>query len=115
MVLRLHGGGIPTYYVNGFLLDSNYDYDFTCTRRIDDGKKYYRRGYLYQRPYGWKHYAIKVLGQLENDEWLGEQGQRLESSKCEWPVSYHGTGESATGSTAQDGYMLSKGKRFLFG
>ena len=113
LVLRLRGGGMPTYYVDSSLLDSRFDYDFT--RRVDDGKKYYRGGYLYQRPYGWKRYAIMVLGRFENDQWLGEQGQRFESSKGEWPVSYHGTGESATGSIAQDGYMLSKGKRFLFG
>ena len=30
-------------------------------------------------------------------------------------ISYHGTGESASGSIAQDGYNLSKGKRFLYG
>ena len=37
---------------------------------------------------------------------------RSRSSDGEWPVSYHGTGESATGSIAQDGYKLSKVKRF---
>jgi hypothetical protein len=111
--LRGGGGGIRTFYVDDFLLDSKFDYDFT--RRVDDGKKYYRGGYQYHRPYGYKRHAIKVLGRFENDEWLGEQGQRFESSKGEWPVSYHGTGKSATGSIAQDGYLLSKGKRFKFG
>ena len=113
MVLRFRGGGIPTFYIDDSLLDSKFDYDFT--KKGNDGKKYYRGGYQYQRPYGWKRYAIKVLGRFENDEWLGEQGQRFESSKGEWPVSYHGTGKSATGSIAQDGYLLSKGKRFKFG
>ena len=108
MVLRLCGGGMPTFYVDNSLLDSKFDYDFT--RRVDDGKKYYRGGYEYRQPYGWKHYAIKVLGRYENDLWLEEQGQGFESSKGKWPVSYHGTGESATGSIAQDGYLLSKGK-----
>ena len=114
LVLRLRGGGEPTFYIDDSLLDSKFNYDFT-TRARNDGKKYYRGGYQYQRPYGWKRYAIKVLGRFENDEWLGEQGQRFESSKGEWPVSYHGTGKSATGSIAQDGYLLSKGKRFKFG
>ena len=113
LVLRLRGGGMPTYYVNDSLLDSKFDYDFT--RQVDDGKKYYRGGYEYQRPYGWKRYAIKVLGRFENDKWLGEKGLRFHSSEGEWPVSYHGTGESASGSIAQDGYRLSKGKRFKYG
>ncbi|CAI7994674.1 hypothetical protein GBAR_LOCUS1529 [Geodia barretti] len=39
----------------------------------------------------------------------------MDSSPGEWPVSYHGTGVSASGSIAQDGYHLSKGKRFLYG
>ena len=113
LVIRLRGGGIPTFYIDDSLLDSKFDYDFT--KSDDGGKKYYRGGYQYQRPCGWKRYAIKVLGRFENDEWLGEQGQRFESSKGEWPVSYHGTGKSATGSIARDGYLLSKGKRFKFG
>ena len=115
LVLRERGGGggMPTYYVNDSLLDPNFDYDFT--KQVDDGKKYYRGGYEYQRPYGWKRYAIKVLGRFEKDKWLGERGQRFHSSEGEWPVSYHGTGVSASGSIAQDGYRLSKGKRFLYG
>ena len=113
MVLRLRGGGMPTYYVDDSLLDPKFDYDFT--RKVNDGTKYYRGGYEYHRPYGWKRYAIKVLGRFDNEHWLGEQGQRAGSSKGEWPVSYHGTGESASGSIAQDGYNLSKGKRFLYG
>ena len=39
MVLRLRGGGMPTFYVDGSLLDPKFDYDFT--RRVGDGKKYY--------------------------------------------------------------------------
>jgi hypothetical protein len=30
-------------------------------------------------------------------------------------LCYHGTGKNATGSIAQDRYMLSKGTQFLFG
>ena len=114
LVLRLCGGGGPIrFYIDGSLLDFRFDYDFT--RRVDDGKKYYRGGYEYHRPYGWERYAIKVVGKYENDVWLGEQGQRFHSSKDEWPVSYHGTAESTSGSIAQDGYQLSKGRRFKFG
>ena len=113
LVLRLRGGGMLNYYVDDSLMDPKFDYDFT--NQVGDGKKYYRGGYEYQRPYGWKRYAIKVLGRFENDKWLGERGLRFHSSEGEWPVSYHGTGESASGSIAQDGYRLSKGKRFLYG
>ena len=112
-MLKLQGGGIPTFYIDDSLMDSKFDYDFTG--KVDDGTKYYRGGHEYQRPYGWKRYAIKVLGRFESDKWLGEQGIRSRSSDGEWPVSYHGTGESATGSIAQDGYKLSKGKRFRYG
>ena len=35
-------------------------YDFTG--KVGNGTKHYRGGYEYQRPYGWKRYAIKVLG-----------------------------------------------------
>ena len=56
-----------------------------------------------------------MLGRFEDDSWLGELGQRFHSSEGEWPVSYHGTGESASGSIAQDGFRLSKGKRFRYG
>ena len=113
MVMRLSGGGTPICYVDPSRLDPKFDYDFT--KQADDGKKYYRGGYEYHRPYGWKRYAIKVLGRFENDKWLGEKGLRFHSSEGEWPVSYHGTGESASGSIAQDGYRLSKGKRFKYG
>ena len=71
LVLRVCGARpMLNYYVNDSLLDPKFDYDFT--RQVDDGKKYYRGGYEYQRPYGWKRYAIKVLGRFENDMWLGE-------------------------------------------
>ena len=113
LVLKMRGGGMPTYYVDDSLMDPKFDYDFT--KQVDDGKKYYRGGYEYHRPYGWKRCAIKVLGRFENDKWLGEKGERFHSSESEWPVSYHGTGVSASGSIAQDGYNLSKGKRFLYG
>ena len=113
LVLKLRGGEMPTYYIDDSLLDSKFDYDFT--HKKDKGTKYYRGGYEYRRPYGWKRYAIKVLDRFGDNIWLGEQGQRFHSSEGEWPVSYHGTGESASGSIAQDGYRLSKGERFKFG
>ena len=85
-------------------LDPSYNCDFT--NRNDDGKSYTRGKYPgtarsgragklipYHRPYGWKRYALKVLGRLEygGDDWLGPNGIRTETDNLEWPVSYHGT------------------------
>ena len=113
LVLRLRAGGCPQYYINDSLLDPRYDYDFTRMR--DDGTKYYRGGYEYHRPYGWKRYAIKVRGRFDDDRWLGARGLRADSSDGEWPVSYHGTAVNVSGNIAQEGYDLSKGKIFLYG
>lgn len=114
MVLRLCGGGrAPTYFIDDSLMDPKFDYDFS--NKVSDGVKYFRGGYEYHRPYGWKRFAIKVLGRFEDNNWLGEAGQRRHSCKGEWPVSYHGTGVSASGSIAQDGFRLSKGQRFMYG
>ena len=43
LVLKMRGGGMPTYYVDDSLMDPKFDYDFT--KQVDDGKKYYRGGY----------------------------------------------------------------------
>ena len=40
---------------------------------------------------------------------------RTESSSGEWPVSYHGTKQENADGIARQGYLLSKGKRFVFG
>ena len=113
LVLRLRGGKPSTLYINDSLLDPPYDFDFTNIR--DDGTSFFRGGKPYYRLYGWERFALKVRGKYEDDVWLGEQGIRTESSPEEWTASYHGTGVSASGSIAQDGYDLSKGKRFVYG
>ena len=59
--------------------------------------------------------ALKVLDQYCDNKWLGRSGHRTGSSEGEWPVSYHGTGVNVSGSIAQEGYDLSKGKRFRYG
>ena len=115
VVLRLRGGGVHSYYINDSLLNTHFNYDFTKT--TDDGTKFYRAGCRYYRPYGWERYTIKVLDRPEygDNKWLGKPGYRAESSEGEWPVSYHGTGVNVSGNIAQEGYLLSKGKRFKFG
>ena len=112
LVLRLRGG-MPTLYINDSLLDPSYDYNFT--HKTDEGKEFFRGGKRYYRPYGWERFALKVLGRYKDDDWLGKAGYRTDSSPGEWPVSYHGTAAGASGSIAQEGYDLSKGRRFLYG
>lgn len=81
--------GVPQFQIDGSELAGDYDYDFR--NKADDGKKYVRRGYVYQRPYGWYRYALNVMGKYKDNDWLGPGGIRTESSDKEWPVSYHGT------------------------
>ena len=94
LAIRLGGGGTGVnsgqdYQVDPDDFDPKYDCDFTTVS--DDGKKYTRGGYEYQRPYGWKRLALKVRGAYGDDSWLGPNSIRTSTSPEEWPVSYHGT------------------------
>ncbi|KAL6070660.1 Polyubiquitin [Balamuthia mandrillaris] len=120
LVLRLRGGGCPTSVVDQRLLDPQYDFDFTHLR--DDGTEYRRGRFVYRRPYGWQRIALRVKGKYgrrgsgdEDDGWLGSGGHRTHSDSGEWPVAYHGTARHNAHSIAEDGFLLSKGQRFLFG
>lgn len=87
-----------------------FDYDFTDLR--DDGKKHFRGQQPYEKPYGSYRVALKVRGRFgKDDAWLGMEGE----GAGEWPVSYHGTAMHNAQTIAQEGYKLSKGKRFLYG
>ena len=112
LVVLLQGGG-PAYQLDIHMLAPGYDYDFTNHR--DDGKKYVRGGFNYQRPYGWYRHAIQVCGKPEygGDEWLGPNGIRTESSVGEWPVSYHGTNMEYTKKIVEQGFK--PGPRQLYG
>ena len=110
---RLVGGGTPKFYLDDEMLVAHFNYDFTNMR--DDGTKFYRDGKPCYRPYGWDRYALKVRGKHEDDMWLGYDGIHIYSCPGEWPVAYHGTTEDNCRSIAQEGYDLSKGKRFLYG
>ena len=112
-MLRVQSGSPMSYYLDDSLRDPKYDYDFTNMR--DSGTRYFRGGHEYQRPYGWKRYALKVLGKYDNDNWLGPTRwfwSRAESAEGEWPVSYHGTARNGTSSLAEDGYRLTAGRSF---
>lgn len=111
LVLRLRGGF--KFDLDKRSLAPEYNYDFS--RAKPDGRRFIRGGEVYHRPYGWKRYALNVVGKYSDDTWLGCNGLRTSSTAGEWPVSYHGTSQNNAMSIARMGYELSKGKRFLFG
>jgi hypothetical protein len=91
-------------------LAPEFDHDFTDLH--DVGKTYMRGNQPYERPCGSYRIALKVKDKFGTDNvWLGMKG----SEAGEWPVSYHGTGQHNALNIAEEGYKLSKGKRFLFG
>ncbi|CAG8595888.1 10285_t:CDS:1 [Paraglomus occultum] len=108
LILRLRGGGCIISYLPSSALDPGYDYDFTHIKDI--GVTYMRGNVQYRRPCGWKRFALKVAGKYDNGDntWLG-------IDKRAWPVSYHGTAKYNAKSISEEGYQLSKGKRFAFG
>ncbi len=96
--------------------DKQYTYDFTNIS--DDGVTFYRGGKIYNRPCGWKRYGFDLKGKYQDDIWLNGKNPRADiysSAEDEWPVSYHGTSLHNGLSIADEGYMLSKCKRFLHG
>jgi len=116
LVLRLRGGGDSLLFIHSQHLDPIYDYDFTNVN--DTGMSFKRGDFVYKRPCGWNRIALNVLHKYSNNNWLGVGGKRryaTDSVRDEWPVSYHGTAKYNCNSIADDGYLLSSGKRFLFG
>ena len=107
---RLSGGGGPLT-VSTDELAPEFDHDFTDIK--DDGKRYMRGGFKYNRPYGWERLAIMVVGRYENNDWLGPDGIRTSQARGEWPVSYHGTDLSSAEKILKGGYK--PGPRDLFG
>ncbi|CAF2736758.1 unnamed protein product [Rotaria sp. Silwood2] len=88
-------------------LDPVHNYDFTNIK--DDNEKFIRGGERYVRPCGFKRFALNVSDKYENLLWIG-----CDNGKGEWPVSYHGTGDFDKKTIAQDGYALTRGKRYPF-
>ena len=112
LVNRLTGGGPGGVCSFSFdELDPGFDYDFSHVE--DDGKTYMRGGFQYERPYGWKRIAIKVVGKYDDDTWLGPNGIRTEEAPGEWPVSYHGTNVKSAKMILIEGFR--PGQRQLFG
>jgi hypothetical protein len=91
-------------------INDRFNYDFTDIN--DNGQVFQRGGLPYERPCGCYRIALKVAGIYPpNDKWLGMTGTDSE----EWGISYHGTGKHKARSIAEEGYRLSRGKRFLHG
>lgn len=109
LVVRTRGGG-PDFQLDLNELDPNYNYDFT--NQPNDRKVYMRGGKQYQRPYGWKRFAVKVLGMYGSDTWLGPNGIRTEQAQGEWPVSYHGTNMESAKAIMGKGYKIGPRARF---
>ncbi|CAG8474659.1 13181_t:CDS:2 [Dentiscutata heterogama] len=108
LTLNLYGGGNIISYLSTNFLAPKYNFDFT---NIDDKDQVYTRGGVqYQRPCGWQRFALRVTGKYDNDNygWLGTDANA-------WPVSYHGTSKNNSKSIAEQGYLLSKGRRFKHG
>ena len=106
LMMCLQGGGF--YVLAGSFLATRFDSDYSGVS--DDGKTFKRGGYIYNRPFGWKRFALNVKGKYGSDQWLGEDGIREGSSPGEWPVTYHGTSEAAAKSIAEYGYDNGKCK-----
>ncbi|CAG8533855.1 1190_t:CDS:1 [Funneliformis mosseae] len=115
LTLRVRGGSVTIYILDLDLLDPHFDYDFTNMK--SSGETYMRGNFKYNRPYGWRRIALKVLNKFDDNGWLGVKKRvtNLESVEGEWIVSYHGTANFNANSIADDGYLLNKGKRFVFG
>ncbi|CAI2165335.1 8498_t:CDS:1 [Funneliformis geosporum] len=111
----LRGGSNAIHVLDPEFLDPRYNYDFTG--KICSRETYMRGNFKYNRPNGWGRIALKVLDQFSDNDWLGVQNRRtpFESVEGEWIVSYHGTAKFNANSIAKDGFLLSKGKRFVFG
>ncbi|CAG8812190.1 14451_t:CDS:1, partial [Racocetra fulgida] len=108
LVLNLLGGGNVVSFLSTNFLEPSFDYDFT---NIDDKNATFTRGnVLYQRPCGWRRFALKVSGKYDNgnDGWLGTDANA-------WPVSYHGTSKNNSKSISEEGFLLSKGLHFAYG
>ena len=111
IILMLRSGGEAIYYIDGSLLAPSFDYDFTNV--VDGDSKFYRGNFVYTRPCGWQRKAMKVVGEYEDDKWLGGGGIRTATTPGEWPVSYHSAAASSReGNIAEVGSRESRGKSF---
>ena len=114
VLIRLRGGQENYFLPPEKLLDPRYNFVYPGIGQ--DSRSFSRGNRSFTRPYGWKKIALKVLGEYDNDQWLGvSRYDETDSADKEWPVSYHGTRKGFAEAIAEEGYALEKGKRFLYG
>ena len=74
------------------MFDLSHNIDFTWL--TDDGQIFKRGNFVYKRPYGWNRIAFAVKDKYEDNKWLGEDPgddyNRTNGLKDEWPVAYQG-------------------------
>ena len=105
-------GGQETYFLPKKLFDPHDNFVYPGIGQ--NPRSFYRGNRSFTRPYGWKKLTLKVLGEYDNDQWLGVSSRRYketDSADKEWPVSYRGTEKGF----AEKGYALVKGNRILYG
>jgi len=87
LVLKFKGSDLTEYHLPYNLFDPIHNYDFTNVN--DKGKTFMRGGLGYERPCGFRRYALKVDDKYADFKWLGCSGNS--NYDTEWAVSYHGT------------------------
>ncbi|CAK6977921.1 uncharacterized protein LOC128358581 [Scomber scombrus] len=89
--------------------DPKFDYDF---RSLKDNETFYRGGEVYERPYGWFRFALKVLNKYDGNAWLGTRFRSTQSVSGEWPVSYHGTSRKGAEGIIEGYYKPGSGQAY---
>lgn len=89
--------------------DPQFDYDFSNLR---DTETYRRGGEVYERPCGWKRFALRVLNEYDGNTWLGTRFRSTSSVPGEWPVSYHGTSQSGAEGIIGGHYLPGPGQAY---
>ncbi|XP_074489731.1 uncharacterized protein LOC141766644 [Sebastes fasciatus] len=100
----------PCFINEDEFFDQRFDYDFTNLTAVET---YHRGGEVYERPYGWQRFALRVLDDYEDNTWLGTRYRSTESVPGEWPVSYHGTSKKGAGGIIEE--YFKPGPRELYG
>ncbi|XP_057181306.1 uncharacterized protein LOC130548501 [Triplophysa rosa] len=91
--------------------DPAYDFDFTHMSKSNSDSDCKRGNEPYERPYGWKRFALKVRDKYpDGNAWLGTDGWRNHSDPGEWPVSYHGTSVQRAEGIIKTRYKVGGGK-----
>ena len=92
-------------------LKPQFDYDFRSVKP-QPGERYFRGDFEYHLPYGWYRVGLCVAGKYENNDWLGLNGIRKDSTIGEWPVAYHGTKKENVNGILKSGLFAGDRKQY---